>query len=147
MMGALGVGSFIFIYMWWVLVYIYRRGLAWGLLYLFIHSGSIIFIIYSGSGVASFFLIIYRGPFWRGVLFFRISMEVFATYRPLEPLRKDPSKPTTRAVSPYRVGSVVPCITAYLQFLGKQYSASGQDPLIFFETKDLVSTRNCCVHC
>jgi hypothetical protein len=32
--------------------------------------------------------------------------------------------------------------TAYLQFLGKQYSASGQDPLIFFETKDLVSTRN-----
>jgi hypothetical protein len=32
--------------------------------------------------------------------------------------------------------------TAYLQFLGKQYSATGQDPLIFFETKDLVSTRN-----
>jgi hypothetical protein len=32
--------------------------------------------------------------------------------------------------------------TAYLQFLGKQYSATGQDQLIFFETKDLVSTRN-----
>jgi hypothetical protein len=32
--------------------------------------------------------------------------------------------------------------TAYLQFLGKQYSATGQDLPIFFETKDLVSTRN-----
>jgi hypothetical protein len=36
-------------------------------------------------------------------------------------------------------------LTAYLQFLGKQYSATGQDQLICFETKDLlvVSTRNC----
>ncbi len=31
--------------------------------------------------------------------------------------------------------------TAYLQFIGRQYSATGQDPVIFFETKDLVSTR------
>ena len=30
---------------------------------------------------------------------------------------------------------------AYLQFIGGQYSATGQDPVIFFETKDLVSTR------
>ena len=32
--------------------------------------------------------------------------------------------------------------TAYLQFIGRQYSAAGQDSVIFFETnKDLVSTR------
>jgi hypothetical protein len=31
--------------------------------------------------------------------------------------------------------------TAFLQFIGKQYSAAGQDPVIFFETSDLVSTR------
>jgi len=32
--------------------------------------------------------------------------------------------------------------TAYLQFLGKQYSATGQDQVIFFETDDLVPTRD-----
>ena len=32
--------------------------------------------------------------------------------------------------------------TAYLQFLGKQYSATGQDQVIFFETDDLMSTRD-----
>jgi hypothetical protein len=32
-------------------------------------------------------------------------------------------------------------IAAYLQFIVRQYSATGQDPVIFFETKDLVSTR------
>ena len=31
---------------------------------------------------------------------------------------------------------------AYMQFIGRQYSATGQDPVIFFETKDLVSTRD-----
>jgi hypothetical protein len=37
---------------------------------------------------------------------------------------------------------VLQMFTAYLQFLGNQYSATGQDQIIFFETKDLVSTRN-----
>jgi hypothetical protein len=32
--------------------------------------------------------------------------------------------------------------TAYLQFIGRQYSTTEQDPVIFFETKDLVSTRD-----
>jgi hypothetical protein len=32
--------------------------------------------------------------------------------------------------------------TAFLQFIGKQYSAAGQDQVIFFETNDLVSTRD-----
>ncbi len=31
--------------------------------------------------------------------------------------------------------------TAYLQFIGRQYSTTEQDLVIFFETKDLVSTR------
>jgi hypothetical protein len=30
--------------------------------------------------------------------------------------------------------------TAFLQFIGKQYSATGQDQVIFFKTNDLVST-------
>jgi hypothetical protein len=32
--------------------------------------------------------------------------------------------------------------TAFLQFIGKQYSATGQDQVIVFETKDLVSTQD-----
>ncbi len=33
--------------------------------------------------------------------------------------------------------------TAYMQFIGRQYSATTeQDPVIFFETKDLMSTRD-----
>jgi hypothetical protein len=31
---------------------------------------------------------------------------------------------------------------AYLQFIGRQYSTTEQDPVIFFETKDLVFTRD-----
>ncbi len=31
---------------------------------------------------------------------------------------------------------------AYLQFIGKQYSTTEKDPVIFFETKDLVSTHD-----
>ena len=33
-------------------------------------------------------------------------------------------------------------LTAFLQFIGKQYSATGQDQVIFFETNDLVSTKD-----
>jgi hypothetical protein len=32
--------------------------------------------------------------------------------------------------------------TAYMQFIGRQYSTTEQDPVIFFETKDLMSTRD-----
>jgi hypothetical protein len=32
--------------------------------------------------------------------------------------------------------------TAYMQLIGKQYSTTEQDPVIFFETKDLMSTRD-----
>ncbi len=31
-------------------------------------------------------------------------------------------------------------LTAFLQFIGKHYSATGQDQVTFFETNDLVST-------
>jgi hypothetical protein len=32
--------------------------------------------------------------------------------------------------------------TAYMQFIGRQYSTTEQDPVIFFETRDLMSTRD-----
>jgi hypothetical protein len=32
--------------------------------------------------------------------------------------------------------------TAYMQFIGRQYPTTEQDPVIFFETKDLMSTRD-----
>jgi hypothetical protein len=37
---------------------------------------------------------------------------------------------------------VVQMLSAFLQFIGKQYSATGQDQVIVFETSDLVSTRD-----
>ena len=33
-------------------------------------------------------------------------------------------------------------LTAFLQFIGKQYSVTGQDEVILFITNDLVSTRD-----
>ncbi len=78
----------------------------------------------------------------------------------LEPAQPPPPSQLAASQRPYRIqlsrarrklhGSLrekgvlyfLQMFTAYMQFIGRQYSAAEQDPVIFFETKDLVSTRD-----
>ena len=78
----------------------------------------------------------------------------------LEPAQPPPPSQLAAAQRPYRIqlsrarrrlhGGLqeqgmlyfLQMFTAYMQFIGRQYSTTEQDPVIFFETKDLMSTRD-----
>jgi hypothetical protein len=54
------------------------------------------------------------------------------------------AKRNLHGAGPRAIGSlsILQAFTAFLQFIGEHYSATGQDQLVFFETNDRMSTRD-----